>query len=68
MGETRSPQNSFLGSLMGRYFFYGLSVDERIILTQFNATEFLGVDCIYRAQDKNQWGDVVNTVMNLRVL
>jgi hypothetical protein len=26
-----------------------------------------GVDCIYQAQDRDQWRALVNSVMNLRV-
>jgi hypothetical protein len=50
--------------LQGRYARKGgnnIKIDSRGIII------WGGLDCIHRAQDRDQWQALVNTVMNIRV-
>jgi hypothetical protein len=54
--------------LKGRDHSEGLGVDDRIILEWIlTEAEWEFVNWIYLAQDRDQWSNRVNTVMNLRV-
>jgi hypothetical protein len=44
-----------------------LHIWENEVKTNFKKIEWEGVDCLYLAQDKDNWLAFVNTVMNLRV-
>jgi hypothetical protein len=54
-------------NLKGRYYAEYLGLDGRIILEWIVGKQGGGVDWIHRAQDRDQWRPLVNTVMNLPV-
>jgi hypothetical protein len=49
------------------YYFLPLLPFVSFFLSSFREIEWAGMDWIHPAQDRDQWRDLVNTVMNLLV-
>jgi hypothetical protein len=67
MGESRGTCRVLVGKPEGKRLLENLSTDRRMILNcMFNSWDG-GMDCIYRAQDRDRWWALVSAVMNIQV-
>jgi len=68
MGERKVVHRVLVGNSQGERPLGDLGVDMRIILKCVFKKWDGGIDWNFTAQDTDRWQDLVNAVMNLRVL
>ena len=68
MGERKVVHRALVGKPQGERPLGELGVDGRIILKCILKEWDGGIDWIFTAQHRDRWQDLVNVVMNLRVL